>query len=243
MSADSERVEEYEDRFLAFVDVLGFADLVAQSETAGEIVVRLSRTLSALSKRASSARSEELHIEATSFSDPLVISDPASSDELFRMLEIIEELNFELLSANMLLRGAIVRGPVLHTSDFVFGPALVNAYRLETSISFHPRIMLAPQVYVATTSELESERFKRFVVLDNYDVPYLNPFARWQSIKCFQSEALEQLVQLQGIIAAGLLAGATNPSVGEKYKWLGRKLNRFLRENTAKIDLEELEID
>jgi hypothetical protein len=159
------------------------------------------------------------------------------------MFEIIEELNFELLSANMLLRGAIVRGAVLHTSEFVFGPALISAYRLETGTSFHPRIMLAPSVYVATMADREQGRFGPFVVLDNYDVPYLNPFARWQSLGSFEPLALEQLVQLQSIIAAGLLAGTNNPSVGEKYKWLGRKLNRFIRAASSKLNLQELEID
>lgn len=243
MSEVSEPAEEYEDRYLAFVDVLGFADLVAQSATSSEIITRLSRTLSRLSVRASSARSAELHIEATSFSDTVVISAPTTADALYRMFEIIEELNFELLSANMLLRGAIVQGPVLHTSEFVFGPALVSAYRLETSTSFHPRIMLAPPVFVAAMADSERGRFVPFVVLDNYDVPYLNPFARWQSLNSFEPTALDQLVQLQGIIAAGLLAGANNPSVGEKYKWLGRKLNRFIRGASSKLNLQELEID
>ncbi|WP_137897705.1 hypothetical protein [Sphingomonas sp. 2SG] len=243
MSQVRQTNEAYQDRYLAFVDVLGFAELVAQSETSSEIVTRLSRTLLRLSERASSARSEELHIEATSFSDTVVISAPATSDALYRMFEITEELSFELLSANMLLRGAIVRGAVLHTSEFVFGPALISAYRLETGTSFHPRIMLEPSVYVDTKAEGESERFSPFVVLDNYDVPYLNPFARWQTLDSFEPLALGQLVQLQGIIAAGLLAGASNPSVGEKYKWLGRKLNRFIRSASSKLTLQELDVD
>ncbi|WP_294202869.1 hypothetical protein, partial [uncultured Sphingomonas sp.] len=141
------------------------------------------------------------------------------------------------------VHGAIVRGAVLHTSEFVFGPALISAYRLETSTSFHPRIMLEPSVYVDTKAEGERERFSPFVVLDNYDVPYLNPFARWQTLDSFEPQALEQLVRLQSIIAAGLLAGASNPSVGEKYKWLGRKLNRFIRSASSKLTLQQLEVD
>jgi hypothetical protein len=229
----------YDERYVAFIDVLGFADLVARSETSPEIVARLSRTLSALSERAQLARSEELHIEAASFSDTIVLSSPALPDALLRLLEIVDELSFELISGNMLFRGAIVRGHLLHTTAFVFGPALVAAYRLETHTSFHPRIMFDPIVYAATK---EDERFGRYVVTDSYDVPYLNPFARWHS-GSLDAAAVGQLVKLQGIIAAGLMAGANNPSIGEKYKWLGRKLNRFISTREPSTGLQALTID
>jgi len=235
----AEASTSYEERYVAFIDVLGFADLVARSETSPEIVARLSTTLSALSERARLARSEELHIEAASFSDTIVLSSPTVPDALLRLLEIIDELSFELISGNMLFRGAIVRGHLLHTTEFVFGPALVSAYRLETHTSFHPRIMFDPVVYAASKDD---ERFDRYVVADSYDVPYLNPFARWHGAP-LDTAAIGQIVQLQGIIAAGLMAGANNPSIGEKYKWLGRKLNRFISTREPRTSLQVLTVD
>lgn len=244
MSSGSDAVAaSYEERFLAFIDVLGFADLVSRSSKSAEIVEQLSRTMSMLSDLASSARSEELGIETTSFSDTIVISSPLSSDALIRLLEIVEEISFELFSSNMLLRGAVVRGMVLHTPKFVFGPALVSAYRLETSTSFHPRIMIDPGVHAAIEAFPDRSRFGRFLVVDSYDVPYINPFSRWEGTESPSPAAQAQLVQLQGIIAAGLMAGASNPSVGEKYKWLGRKLNRFIRSRGGLADIQQLDIE
>jgi hypothetical protein len=55
--------------------------------------------------------------------------------------------------------------------------------------------------------------------------------------------AADKLVQLQDIIAAGLVAGAENPSVGEKYKWLARKLNRFIAKRELSSQIAAIEIE
>lgn len=214
----------YEERYVAFVDVLGFASLVGQSLGQPEIVTQLRDALASVNASASAIRSAELKLEASSFSDTVVLSAPAGASELLRMIEVLDQFSFDLLQRNMLFRGALVRGLVIHTADFLFGPGLVAAYQLESTISFHPRIMLDGPVRDAVRGD---SRFERYVVADPYDVPYLNPFARWQ-VKGMNNDGLQQLVQLQSIIANGLLAGSENPSVGEKYKWLGRKLNRFI---------------
>jgi hypothetical protein len=238
--ASAEPPLTYEDRYVAFVDVLGFADLVSRSQSSPQIVARLHNALSQLSARARSARSQDLGLEAASFSDTVVLSAPVGDTELLRIVEIIDEFGFDLLSSSMLFRGAIVRGLVRHTPDYIFGPALVSAYRLETNISFHPRIMFDTAAFATARDD---PRFERYLVADAYDVPYLNPFARWQTDEPLSGEALAGLVQLQSIIANGLMAGASNPSVGEKYKWLGRKLNRFIQSSNSRLELEPLSLD
>ena len=240
MTSEAPSPHAYEDRYLAFVDVLGFADLVNRSRSAPQIVEQLHQALYSLSTRTRTARSELLRLEATSFSDTVVLSVPVGATELLRMVEIIDEFSVALLRNNMLFRGAIVQGPVLHTEDYVFGPALITAYRLETNISFHPRIIFDAPVFAVARSE---EELQRYLVADPYDVPYLNPFARWESNEALGQDALSELVQLQSVIANGLMVGASSPSVGEKYKWLARKLNRFIAAAGARLALHPLALD
>jgi hypothetical protein len=235
----------YEDRYLAFVDVLGFSSLVNRSRNDLSIVTQLRDALSDVSAKARATRSDELRIEATSFSDTVVISVPLGEPELLHMLQIVDEFGYGLLRRNMLFRGALVRGQLLHRPDLIFGPALVDAYELETRKSFHPRIMLDPNVYgaIQNAGRATRDQLIRYLTVDSYDVPYLNLFARWQTGAALDARALAELVQLQDIIAAGLVAGSENPSVGEKYKWLARKLNRFITQQMLSTQIAAIEVE
>jgi hypothetical protein len=237
--------EGYEDRYLAFVDVLGFSSLVNRSREDAAVVAQLKDALSDVSAKALAARSDELQLEATSFSDTVVISAPVGEAELLHMLQIIDEFGYGLLRRNMLFRGALVRGQLLHRPDLIFGPALIDAYDLETKKSFHPRIMLDSNIYGAIQHASDPTRgeLMRYLTVDPYDVPYLNLFAKWQTEKPLDATALGELVQLQDIIAAGLVAGAENPSVGEKYKWLARKLNRFIAKRKLSNQIAAIEVE
>ena len=239
------REGSYEDRYLAFIDILGFSNLVASSASDPSLVEHIYSALSDISTRTKASRSDEMQMEATSFSDTVIISTPVGDPELLHLLEVINEFSFGLLSRNMLFRGALVQGQVLHRPDLIFGPALVAGYRLESEKSFHPRIMLDPKVFGAVKHASDPFRIQigRQVIIDNYDVPYLNPFARWNVEETLAQDRLAELVQLQEIVAAGLMAGSGNPSVGEKYRWLGRKLNRFLELHNLADKIQLLDFD
>jgi hypothetical protein len=228
--------EIYEQRYVAFVDILGFAKIVEKSQSDTSLVHKLNKALGGISRRAASARSEKLRLEATTFSDTVVLSVPVTSDGLLHMFQAIDDLSIDLLSMNMLFRGAIVRGMLMHSAEAIFGPALVEAYNLETRVSFHPRIIVGKDVFGDASSEQyeELQLVSRYISADAYDIPYLDLFARWRGIsESWAKDSLEKLISLQTIIAAGLIENTENPPVCEKYKWLARKLNSFVR--TAKL--------
>jgi hypothetical protein len=239
----------YDERYVSFVDILAFSNIVARSENDPTLVGNLSRALHGISQRVANARSAELGMEATAFSDNVVLSVPTSAEGLLHMLQTIGDLSMDLLNLNMLFRGAVVKGKLLHTTGAVFGPALIHAYKLETTVSFHPRIMVSAEVYQdAASSSFKSQKLiPKYIVADQHDVPYLNPFARWYGMKGnWPTDALEKLVTLQTIIATGLIENATLPPVAEKYKWIARRLNSFVRasqlsDQIAEINLEDNE--
>lgn len=224
----------YEERYLAFIDILGFASIVEKSRLDAALVLQINQALSGISKRAQSTRSTKLGLEAASFSDTIVLSLPATLPGLFHLFEMLDGFSVDLLSMNMLFRGAVVRGLALHTAEVIYGPAVLEAYKLESSVSFHPRIMISRPVLDDVRRFPNQALIDKYVIVDGHDVPYLNPFAQWHEDHNTPL-LLKRLVQLQTIIATGLLENGNQPSICEKYKWLARKLNNFI----SKVGLQD----
>lgn len=238
-----EPVATYELRYVAFVDILGFAGLVERSKTSPTQVQQLYTALSSLSARVLKEQGEGA--QATNFSDTVVMSTTITAEGLKQLFSAVSGFTLDLLEKNMLLRGAIVRGDLMHTRDITFGPALVDAYRLETTTSFHPRVIIDSPVLDDIQNYSSGDTpvdFSKFVVSDSYDVPYLNPFSEWQGEPSLSKESIVRLITLQATITTGLVENATQPSVCEKYKWLARKLNNFISQrNSSEIALIEVD--
>lgn len=244
---DHDLASEYEDRYVAFVDILGFANIVEASRRAPEHIGRLHRALSQLSNRAQEGRSGAHAVEASSFSDTVVVSAPISVEGLLVIFDAVSGFTADLLSMNMLLRGAVVKGKLLHSERAIFGPALVHAYHLESTVSFHPRVMVDNSVLNDIDEFSKDDRYKtklaEFVVTDHHDVAYLSPFAAWRDHAELLQADTERLIALQAIIAGGLLGTKMTPAICEKYKWLARKLNGFVTRRGIQDKIAFIEVD
>ncbi|MBB1247690.1 hypothetical protein [Rhizobium sp. G21] len=224
----------YEERYLAFIDVLGFSDMIRKTREQPKLIAVVHEALVGITTTALSSRSSILGIQATSFSDNVVISLPLSGPGLFHLFGLMNNFSQELLGLGMLFRGAIAKGAALHTEDVIFGPALVEAYNLETKVSLHPRIMLSDPVLedakrYAGKSTDQFNLFKRLVREDPFDVPYLNFFTEWEEDDvAWQPGSLAKLNVLRVIIERGLTENAKNPNVAEKYRWMARQLDQFV---------------
>ena len=135
----------YSERYVAFIDILGFSDIVRQSKASPDKAIQL---ITILEEIAGAQRfGTELEIpsddfKAQSFSDCIVLSENASPKGLFHFLASVTLLNFELLAKGVFTRGGIAKGDLHHSDKVVFGPAMLEAYRLESSISRYPRILV-----------------------------------------------------------------------------------------------------
>lgn len=226
MSGNSPAVPSYEERYVAFIDILGFRNVIARTTKEPRVVEDVRAAMNGISARAIKSRSAGM--QATSFSDNIVLSVPVSSDALTTLFETIDAFSTDLLTKNMLFRGAVVRGQLIHDENVVFGPALVHAYQLETNTAFHPRIMLHEIVYNDCEQYAHdgSSACRTFVAIDAYDVAYISPFAGIADAP--EPEAVASLVRLLGIITAGLAGSAGQPAISEKYKWLARRFDAFV---------------
>jgi hypothetical protein len=142
----------YENRVVAFVDILGFASLVARLPSEPELHKRLHYALSHIkSYKLSSLRKDTAHanLEVSVFSDSVVIS--GNEDDLYGVVYACGWLQAQLLGQGILVRGGISSGKTMHTDDLLYGEGMLKAYKIESSAAVYPRIVIDPKLVNQST--------------------------------------------------------------------------------------------
>jgi hypothetical protein len=116
-----ERVQ-YTDCFVAFIDILGFSDLVKRSEDDPATLSALLKALNHMTDLRSGTKSarrylpdgscEELHwrIQTRAFSDTVVIFMPVETGSIASILFAVRYLHDRMLELDMCMRGAVTIG-------------------------------------------------------------------------------------------------------------------------------------
>jgi hypothetical protein len=150
----------FEDRAVAFIDVLGFkgltrkavGDPVARAELT-RLVSLLSGVIPVLDEGVDKAVPHELIPEHIYISDCIILSAPLNvifdSFRNYSGLDILVmraiQVTHALLDAGYLVRGGIAIGPVWHCRANVVGPAYEEAFALERGGGWQPRIVLSAE--------------------------------------------------------------------------------------------------
>lgn len=131
----------YEQRAVLFLDVLGFKQLInANREDLIEEALNIT----------TAERGSQYSVSA--FSDNMVVSTEFSRGyELYGLMQFASNLTFSLLRLGILSRGGIAVGSLRHKGSIVYGPALVEAYQIESQIAVYPRIVLARDAIAKAT--------------------------------------------------------------------------------------------
>ncbi len=134
----------YKTKYVAFVDLLGFKELVARSAEDTDVQGLLLGVLAEL--RGTVAPNDGFDLRITAFSDSVVMSADRTPTGLLEIIRAIKCLATNVLSLRVFTRGGLVSGLVFHDDHNVFGPALVAAYQLELAAKM-PRIQVADDVH------------------------------------------------------------------------------------------------
>lgn len=134
---------QYEVRYCAFVDILAFRTLL-QTRECGKIQTLLSHVHRPFP--GTKDNQEHTGYRTQSISDAAAVSTNATDAGLRHLFIALSWLQGLFFLSGVYLRGAIVRGPLFHDEKMVFGEALVEAYRIESTDAVFPRIMIAPSV-------------------------------------------------------------------------------------------------
>lgn len=139
--------EPYREHYCAFVDVLGFGDLITKLSKGDRQFQSLRRILRWVhNPEKGTTKSWDTQFRAQSISDAVAISTLVNPIGIVELMNATESLTLELLHLGYFARGVIVRGMLYHDEHMVFGEALVRAYQLEREVVRFPRIMLTKTV-------------------------------------------------------------------------------------------------
>lgn len=136
-------INDYEKRIIAFVDILGFKNLVDRSTSDHYTYLKIHDALKRFREEKAEEEDTNEKAKVTTFSDSLVISYPVNyTGGLYQILLNLTVLQFELLQMGIFVRGGITIGELRHVQDEIFGPAMNSAYKLESETATFPRIII-----------------------------------------------------------------------------------------------------
>lgn len=158
----------YEERIVAFIDILGFKNIIQESEKDLQKLTTINKVLQYLKNHESSslwgielmeieedAQKKDLKkfsisdtLACTCFSDSIVVSVKIETNLVNEIASsLIAKLSLigaQLLTEGILIRGGITIGNLIHSGNgVVMGKALIEAYELELKVAKQARIVLS----------------------------------------------------------------------------------------------------
>ena len=233
---DNEAAPQLALSFVSSLDILG-----TQAHTAKQLQSTLELTARAIERAHTwtdnGAKSKTV---ARWFSDNLALADlvPATvgsghaGESAVLHLMSIAGVQAELACDGLFSRGGVTIGPFFANESFVYGPALVEAYKLESTVATYPRVVVAPSFQRYSIEELkwmggdDDDPIRTWLAVDRDGLVFVNYLAA-----IWNEEAVSEslLLRHRAHIAAQLDAHLGNPYIHLKYQWLADYHDRFCR--------------
>lgn len=227
----------FEERAVAFIDVLGFKSVVEKSGGSNlkfleELVETLETAVPGLDGTVDPAVPKGLIPKHISISDCIILSAPLTSDKiksycgLSTLVMRAIQLTHIFLAKGYLVRGGIAVGQLWHTDSNIVGAAYQDAYLIETKTGA-PRIELsekAKEYWLQRNGDSNSmclEYRERFMVngLHDYYVQDGNHGAAERAFENYR-KTIEQNIATEVV-----------DGVQYKWRWFGEFLNSEIERN------------
>lgn len=137
-------------RYFAFLDLLGYKELIKADLKNGTHDLR-DRLTSAFG---SLGHVNEADVSIQAISDSIFLTLNTESLGFKYFVGVIRDLQIAFLKSGLLLRGGIAFNKHFQNGKVTYSPALVDAYELETTSAFFPRII----VHDAVIEKLRNEK-------------------------------------------------------------------------------------
>jgi hypothetical protein len=260
------RRARFDNRVVAFVDILGFREIVQRMAQQPELfrsirdILRLiQRQVRQLEKARLLEQKRELNWpkkiarlplasppEMSAFSDCYVISESAESG--WQVLVTVQALAAFLLYKGIYTRGGIVKGDAYHKGPVLFGPGVISAYELQATARY-PRIVVEDRL-VKSARWLDGTG-RTFFMRDTDGCWFVNPLeraSRWSTLlpelRSRDHPEGDFLVRVRQHIVSDLSremrARSRNWEIIVKLRWLAVTFNNLAerRPGVAAIDLD-----
>lgn len=205
MTSVSSQLEFY---FVAFLDVLGFSDMVksdCESPSGSELYMK---KLFDIHEQTLKNHKSNKGLEIVQFSDSIVLAMPFFNDNFPIFIKLIADFQYDLFDKGFLCRGGIAYGKHFSKEGFLFSNGLIEAYQVEKDIAKYPR--------VAVSNDLIELIYKDKLIND--DIPLIMENDTIFFVDFLANKNLnDSAICLQAILNH---APRSKPSVMEKHRWL-----------------------
>lgn len=172
----SSRTRFFKECYVAFLDIMGFRNLVTRCEhdheLYGQLVAALLETKTHEQVFSQAQDTSSPHCgywvsQAQAFSDCVLLFVPRESDLLSLLVTSICHFHDRLLQLSVAIRGAVTIGG-MHWEDswgfdaptgahtpIAFGPGLIEAYELESTAAKYPRILISNSLHDHIVNECD----------------------------------------------------------------------------------------
>lgn len=231
---------KYQSRVVFFFDILGFRDLIeTNQQEKGEDCSTIFNVFNFIynfyQDEIDDKYSETKQI--TFFSDSVIISFVEDEpDQVFNTIADIQILLVNLVLKGVVMRGAISYGQLFHDEKFLFGPAFVEAYLIETKKAQYPRIICESSIIVLSQkgkqlddAKQDLETFYEIVKPDNDEFWYIDYFEGIESLFDDSIAHIDYLLTLRDLIVNNINKAATD-DIKQKYLWMKDKFNETVQQ-------------
>lgn len=218
---------EFEEHYVAFIDILGFKELLTTGATC-EDIYSIFKCLKENSRSSLFYNGEDVsafdHVNHYIMSDSIVLYIKSDIDEAFlALLGTCIHLQESLIYRDnpILLRGGIAKGPLFVEGSIIYGKGLSDAYQIENAISIYPRIAFNKELLnYAKNNNQSSKRpyWEGFLTYKDEDELF---FAHYLAMLYVHNiEDVPQLWNNLLKLCQSILDSSYNKSIREKYLWL-----------------------
>lgn len=244
---------KYDYGFTTFFDILGFKELIKNNDM--HEMKKIVDAFYDTSKRIQTPENDNKTYKVSSvyFSDSVVRAGilPEETDEDNFCEAFLSELcdisciQLELLKIGVLIRGGISYGQIyLDCEDsVVFGPSLVESYKLESELAIFPRIIVSPQIIDTLEEYIETEHkntvfnIMKCLTLDKDGLFFVDYMKQSMSMQYYLDEHKRNKVE-RNVFYDDMMAHKkiicensckkNNLGVQQKYSWLTSYHNDIL---------------
>ena len=228
-------MREYKEHFVAFMDILGFKELITHEtcETIYQVFDEIhNRSHANLNFNGVQIKAYADIYHRILSDSVIVFIETAIEDSFAALLDVCTRLQTSLANREnpILLRGGIAKGTLYYENDIIFGQGLTNAYLLESKLAKYPRI-----IFTGDTMEAGRQNAK-------YMFPYLENIFGEYSIDddglffvdyfpAMHGQNLEKIKEYGDRLFSlcdRMLNSVTDSNLRDKYLWLKHKTEQSI---------------
>lgn len=225
------------DRILAFMDILGFSNLVKENDIDGlESKEKFKNIFDLINDFYTKQDDEDPErnypeIKFLWMSDTIVVSAEIVDAEA--VINNLLDIQHDLLCSGLPVRGAICIGRLYHEEN-IWGEALVRAAEIEKKYSIYPRILITNEDYRKISL---SEEVKKYFINDesNSNYRYIEPVSNELDRAIENEYVYLNIEKIFSMIEANYYKNMHIEKIAVKWEWLAKITKRSLMQREKEI--------